>query len=132
MSDIVVKKEQKLMHLLHGKQGKLEIPKPFSHEIFLFDTHIAGTTYISEMEEIEKKLQVGETLNFFREPKNSFDKQAIVIKTLEGVRLGYVPKVDNIIFARLMDAGKNLFARISEKKKQGKWIKIEIKVFLRD
>ena len=84
------------------------------------------------MEEIEKKLQVGETLNFFREPKNSFDEQAIVIKTLEGVRLGYVPKVDNIIFARLMDAGKNLFARISEKKKQGKWIKIEIKVFLRD
>ena len=35
-------------------------------------------------------------LDFFREPDNRYNKQAIAIKTVDGVRIGYVPKQDNI------------------------------------
>ena len=71
-------------------------------------------------------------LDFFREPNNRYDDQAIVIKTVDGVKIGYVPKQDNVIFARLMDAGKLLFGRITSKEKKGSWIKIYIKVFLHE
>ena len=43
-----------------------------------------------------------------------------------------VPKQDNVIFARLMDAGKLLFGKITSKEKKGSWVKIYIKVFLHE
>lgn len=55
-----------------------------------------------------------------------------MIKTEDGVKIGYVPKQDNVIFARLMDAGKLLFGRISAKEKKGSWVKINIKVYLHE
>jgi hypothetical protein len=37
-----------------------------------------------------------------------------------------------VIFSRLMDAGKLLFGRITSRKMQGKWLKIDIRVFLHE
>ncbi len=71
-------------------------------------------------------------LEFFREPDNQYDKQAIVIKTANGVKIGYVSMQDNVIFARLMDAGKLLFGKITSKEKKDSWVKIYIKVFLHE
>jgi hypothetical protein len=119
-----------LAGLLHRVGGDLSIPRPFEKEIFLFDTHIAGTSHIAGIEELEPHLGIGGKLDFFREPDNSHDKQAIVIKNAGGVKIGYVPKSDNAVFSRLMGAGKLLFGKIASKKTQGKWLKIEIKVFL--
>ncbi|MBE6926816.1 MAG: restriction endonuclease [Ruminococcaceae bacterium] len=121
-----------LIGLLHGQGGGLVIPQPYERDIFLFDTHVAGTTHIEGIEELEPKLLLDERLSFFREPDNAYDKQAIVIKTVAGTKIGYVPKQDNAIFARLMDAGKLLFGRISSKEKKGNWVKIGIKVFLHE
>ena len=124
--------ESGLVSLLHGKNGEISIPKPFERDIFLFDTYVAGTSHIEGMEELEPHLQTGDRLDFFREPDNQYDAQAIVIKTADGVKIGYVPRQDNVIFARLMDAGKLLFGRISEKEKKGKWVKISIDIFLHE
>ncbi|HIH8023884.1 TPA: HIRAN domain-containing protein [Streptococcus suis] len=121
-----------LVGLLHGKGGELSIPKPFEKDIFLFDTYVAGTTHIEGIEELEPHLNNDDRLEFFREPDNRYDKQAIVIKTVDGVKIGYVPKQDNVIFARLMDAGKLLFGKITSKEKKGSWVKIYIKVFLHE
>ena len=121
-----------LVSLLHGKNGEISIPKPFERDIFLCDTYVAGTSHIEGMEELEPHLQTGDRLDFFREPDNQYDAQAIVIKTADGVKIGYVPRQDNVIFARLMDAGKLLFGRISEKEKKGKWVKISIDIFLHE
>ena len=42
-------------------------------------------------------------------------------------------KIDlNVIFSRLMDAGKLLFGRITHKEMKGKWLKINIKIFLHE
>lgn len=124
--------KSRLVSLLHGKNGEISIPKPFERDIFLFDTYVAGTSHIEGMEELESHLQTGDRLDFFREPDNQYDAQAIVIKTADGVKIGYVPRQDNVIFARLMDAGKLLFGRISEKEKKGKWVKISIDIFLHE
>lgn len=121
-----------LVGLLHGKNGEISIPKPFEKDIFLFDTYVAGTTHIESIEELEPHLNVDDRLAFFREPDNRYDTQAIVIKTVDGVKIGYVPKQDNVIFARLMDAGKLLFGKITSKEKKGSWVKIYIKVFLHE
>lgn len=100
MGDLVKTGGSGLVGLLHGKNGEISIPKPFEKDIFLFDTYVAGTTHIEGIEELELHLNVDDRLAFFREPDNRYDKQAIVIKTVDGVKIGYVPKQDNVIFAR--------------------------------
>ncbi|MGV2876271.1 HIRAN domain-containing protein [Macrococcus capreoli] len=119
-----------LISILHG--GKVTIPTPFEREIILFDTYIAGTSYVDGMEELYPYIQIGERLNFYREPDNPYDSKAIVIKNLNDVKLGYIPKVDNIIFSRLMDAGKLLFGKVKEKELNGSWVKIKIEIYLKD
>lgn len=132
MGDLVKTGGSGLVGLLHGKNGEISIPKPFEKDTFLFDTYVAGTTHIEGIEELEPHLNVDDRLAFFREPDNRYDTQAIVIKTVDGVKIGYVPKQDNVIFARLMDAGKLLFGKITSKEKKGSWVKIYIKVFLHE
>ena len=118
--------------LLHGKGVGSAVPKPFERDIFLFDTHVAGTSHIEGIEELEPGLSAGGKLDFFREPGNPYDSRAIVVKNAGGVKIGYVPKADNVIFSRLMDAGKLLFGKITSKEMAGNWLKIGIKVFLRE
>ena len=120
------------MGLLHGQNGGLSIPKPFERDIFLFDSYVAGTSHIEGIEELEPYLNIDDKLDFFREPDNVYDPQAIVIKNINGVKIGYVPKADNLIFSRLMDAGKLLFGRICHKEMIGKWLKIDIKIYLHE
>lgn len=121
-----------LLALFHGKNGESLIPKPFERDIFLLDTHVAGTTYIEGIDELEPYLKSGDGLNLFREPDNPYDEFAILIKTMDGVKIGYIPQKDNIIFARLMDAGKLLFEKITEKEKKENWLRIKIQVFMHE
>lgn len=132
MSDIVKKDDNGLVSLLHGKGGGLSIPKPFERDIFLFYTHVAGTTHIEGIEELEPHLNIDDRLEFFREPDNKYDKRAIMIKNTDGIKIGYVPREDNVVFSRLMDAGKLLYGRIAEKEVRGTWVKINIKIFLHE
>jgi len=132
MSDIIKSDEGGLVGLFHGKGGGLSIPKPFEKDIYLFDSYVAGTTHIPVIEELEPHLNVDDKLNFYREPDNKYDPKAIVIKNSDGIKIGYVPKEDNVIFSRLMDAGKLLFGRITQKEKKGKWLKINIKIYLHE
>jgi len=132
MGDLIKPEDKGVVGLLHGKGGGLAIPKPFERDIYLFDTHVAGTTFVEGIDELEPYLNEDDRLDFFREPENSYDPKAIVIKNADGVKIGYVPKADNAIFSRLMDAGKVIFGRIISKDRQGKWLKIDIKVYLHE
>lgn len=132
MSNIVESGKGGTIGLFHGKNGGLTIPKPFEHDIFLFDTYVAGTTHIEGIEELEPNLNICDKLDFFREPDNYYDPKAIVIKTANGAKIGYVPKDDNVVFSRLMDAGKMLFGKITTKEKKGSWVKIEIGIYMHE
>ena len=132
MDELIKSEGGSLVSLLHGKNSGMAIPTPFERDIFLFDTHVAGTGHVEGINELEPHISIGDKLDFFREPDNPYDNRAIVIKNTDGVKVGYVPQADNMIFSRLMDAGKLLFGRITVKQLQGKWLKIEIKVFLHE
>lgn len=120
-----------IVGLLHNAGG-IAMPQPFERDVYLFDTHVAGTSHIEGIEELEPYLNIDDKLEFFREPDNLYDVNAIVIKNTDGVKIGYVPKQDNVIFSRLMDAGKLLFGRITEKDIKGKWVRIKIRIFLHE
>ena len=121
-----------LISILHSQGGEITVPRPFERDIFLFDTYVAGTSHIEGIDELEPHLQVDDRLDFFRETDNPYDKQAIVIKNADGVKIGYIPKQDNVIFSRLMNSGKLLFGKIVSKEKKGRWVKIDIKVYLHE
>ena len=120
-----------IQYLLHN-EAAVTLPTPFERDIYLFDTYVAGTTHIEGIEALASSLGEGDRLVFYREPDNPHDPQAIRIETLEKKKIGYVPRRDNVVFSRLMDAGKLLFATIEEKEMRGNWLKIDIKIYLHE
>ena len=71
-------------------------------------------------------------LLFRREPDNAYDELAIVIFDQKERKLGYVPRAKNEVPARLMDAGKLLFGQIEAKEWVGNWLKLVMRVYMRD
>ena len=132
MNDLVKIDNGDLIEYLMKTGSGLDLPKPFERDIYLFDTYVAGTTHIKGIEKIGESLKDDDRLVFYREPENEHDPQAIRIETLEKEKIGYVPRQDNVIFSRLMDAGKVLFAKVVEKEMRGKWLKIKIKIYLHE
>ena len=104
--------------------------KPLKNEIHLLDTFIAGTTHLEDATPLDE-IKSGDELSLKRE-QNRFDDNAILILDAKGRKLGYVPEKDNIIFARLMDAGKKLIGKISDIKPKGGFIQISIGIYLVD
>ena len=98
--------------------------------VYLFDSFVAGTTHLQEKSVLDE-IKVGDKLTLRRED-NKFDSNAILILNEDKKKLGYVPEKDNIIFARLMDAGKLLIARISKITKRGSFTQISIGIYLVD
>lgn len=132
MGDLITGGSNGLIGFFHGKDDGLIIPKPFATDILLIETHIAGTTYIEGIEELVEYLHIDDRLDLLREVDNKFDKYAIIIKTIDGVKLGYVPRKDNIILSRLMDAGKLLYAKIISKKHIDSWLNISIEIYMNE
>ena len=131
MSDLVKKDDGGgLLGVLHGTSG-LVVLKPFEREIYLFTTHVAGTTHVDNILKIDKHLDIDDKLLFFRE-ENPHDEKAIRIETLRKEKIGYVPRSDNVVFSRLMDAGKELYAKIKGKEFIDEWLRIEIDIYLKD
>jgi len=131
MSDIIKKEDAGIVSLIHGKDG-LTLPKPFSKDTFLFEAHVAGTTHVEGIKELEPFLTEETRLSFFREPENPYDPQAIVIRTAAGAKIGFVPREKNEVISRLMDAGKLIYGAISSKEWVRNWLKITIRVYLSD
>ena len=105
--------------------------KPLTKEIHLFDTYVAGVSYLNDKTVLEE-IKSGDRLTLRRED-NKFDDKAIMILTGEGKKLGYVPEKDNAIFSRLMDAGKLLVAYITDIQKRSiDYQQISIGIYLVD
>ena len=122
---------EKIVSAFSGSGGGL-VPLPHIHEIFLIDCRIAGTTHVEDIDDKTADIDKGTLLMFRREKDNQYDNLAIQILNSKKERIGYVPKAKNEILARLMDAGKLIFGRVEEKEKVDDWIKISIKVFMKD
>ena len=112
------------------RQGLGEMLKPLIQEIHLFDTFVAGTSHLEDKSILEQ-IKIGDKLSLQRED-NKFDDNAILILTEGKKKLGYVPEKDNIVFARLMDAGKLLMAKIRKIEKRGSFYQVSIGIYLVD
>ena len=115
---------------LQAEKGLADMIKPLQREIHLFDTYIAGTTYLKDKSVLEN-IAAGDRLILQRED-NKFDEKAILILNEQKQKLGYVPERDNIVFSRLMDAGKLLTAKVLNKEQKGTFTQIRISIFLVD
>ena len=113
-----------------GEKGLGEVIKPLSREIHLFDTYIAGTTHLKDPS-VLNEIKVGDRLLLQRED-NRFDDNAILVLNEAKKKLGYVPEKDNVVFARLMDAGKLLCGKIKRIEPKGSFRMIGISIYLID
>lgn len=91
--------------------GIENVVMPLMNELFLSFTDIAGTRYVDN-QDVFKRLEKNDPLLLEREADNKYDSNAIKVLTIDGEKLGYIPKRDNDIFCRLMDSGKILHARV--------------------
>lgn len=129
MKDELVPIKTELITKMEGG-GLGDVLKPLSREIHLFDSYVAGTTHLPDQSVLEE-IKIKDRLYLQRE-NNKFDDNAILLLTEDRKKVGYVPEKDNIIFARLMDAGKKLSAVITGIQKKGSFTKIAISIFLVD
>ena len=129
MANELVEKKESAVAAIEGHELG-DIIKPLIKEIHLFDSYIAGTTHLEDSSVLEN-VKVGDVLTLQRE-NNKFDSNAILVLNEEKKKLGYVPEKDNIVFARLMDAGKLLKAKITQINQKGSFKQISVGIYLVD
>ncbi|MBR6376670.1 MAG: HIRAN domain-containing protein [Oscillospiraceae bacterium] len=127
MGELAKTQSGALVEALHREEA---LPKPYGAEILLLQTMIAGTTHVVGIQELEPFLQPGDRLELIRIPSNPSDPWAIKIYNRDRVKLGYVPQKENQILARLMDAGKLLYAVLRAKAWKGSWLQLWIDIYM--
>ena len=113
-----------------------EVSKPFSRQIFLTHMYLNGSNYVKNIRKLLDELEIGDRVQLLREPKNEYDELAIVVKDSNGNKLGYIPRNNNHIVARLMDAGKLLYGEITNIRDHGDFDNIyrpiQIAIYMED
>jgi hypothetical protein len=103
--------------------------------IFLLDCHVAGLPY-HQAPQVLDRLRPDAPLRLTREPDNPHDELAIAVHWTADpaapAKLGYVPRRHNPVLARLLDAGKELAARISAVQPHGTWMEVRMAIELVD
>lgn len=107
-----------------------EYLKPMSRDILLFTTKIADTYKLPDKTAL-RHLQVGMRLNFSHQQSKYEENQIVILDESEQL-VGYVPEGDAAIFARLMEAGKMLFASVKSVSHTVSVPLIEIDIYLQD
>lgn len=102
----------------------------FAREILVLECLAAGTSF-RKLDKVQDDLKETVQLEMKREGENEFDQFAIAL-WFQDTKVGYIPREKNEVLARLMDAGKQFYATISAKEMEGNWLKLEIKVMLKD
>jgi hypothetical protein len=102
----------------------------FPRDILVLECLVAGTSF-RKLDNVKDQLRETVELEVKRESQNEFDHFAIAL-WFQNTKIGYIPKDRNEVLARLMDAGKQFYATISAKEMEGNWLKLEIKVMLKD
>ncbi len=81
-------------------------------KIYLRDVVTTGFDYYDGYE-IFDELAICDELELRRQPDNLYDKNAIEVYTVSGVKLGYIPRIMNLIPAALADQNIAIGAEVS-------------------
>lgn len=109
-----------------------DLPMPFEQTVFLAECHLAGTDLIEDMLVKTENVDAGTPLTLKRMNVDAEDAQAIAALTAAGDIVGYVPRRYAAVFARLMDAGKLLSAKVTDKALVGHWIDISVAIEMKE
>lgn len=91
------------------------------------DTYVAGIPHQVGMVWCKNNLKIGEYLQAVRESKNLHDSNAICLYW-NGKKIGYIPKVANIMPAKHMDAKGNISVKVISVDCSDKWKGVKIKI----
>ena len=78
----------------------------------VFAAFLRGVQYRHLSPAFVEGLQAGDPVDLVREPYNAYDRQAIAAYA-DGVHVGYLPREDNVVLSRLLDAGLPLACRFA-------------------
>lgn len=128
---LAMKRIDFLKQLIAGS-ALLFLPKPETakqvSEIRLSSPYIAGFQYYHGPE-IEALLRVNDMLSLKREPHNPHDCYAVEVFRND-VKLGYLPREENKVIARMIDQEMSLKGRIIKiKPEEHAYRKVKMKVF---
>ena len=127
MNELSISKEKFLKETQANGLG--ELLKPFIKEIFLLDTYVADILFMHDLPITD--LKEGDELLLRREKTDYSDYTVAVLKK-DGFRLGELPDSYEEIFARMLDAGKALKAKIRSINITSEYQTLIISVFLLD
>lgn len=101
---------------------------PDSRRIEILESPLAGFQYHGG-EQVWKRMRTGDPLALVREPDNPYDRQAVALYW-KGVKLGYVPRLENTAVAQMLDRGERLSARIVQlRESRDPWERVRFRVF---
>ena len=101
-----------------------------SRDVFLYGCELAGSQYLNLEDHLIPRLQENDPLVLIREPDNRYDEHAISVVTTGGLKLGYLPRKNNLILSRLMDEGNLLFGKTKSFHWDGKKLELVVKVYM--
>jgi hypothetical protein len=98
----------------------LELMETFTKEAPIYRGRLFGEMALAgvefqDVEERIKQLSYGEQVFLMREPDNSHDPRAIAVLTRENIKLGYIPRSQNYVLAKLLDLGKQIACHVVNK-----------------
>ena len=109
-----------------------DLPMPFEKTVFLTECHLAGTAEIDDMLVRTQDVGQGSPITLKRTATDAQDEKAVTALTAGGALVGYVPRRYAAVMARLMDAGKALSAKVTEKSLEGHWLDLVISIDMKE
>ena len=109
-----------------------DLPMPFEQTIFLAECHLAGTAEISDILVATQDVDTGTPLVLKRTANDAQSERAVAALTAGGKLVGYVPRRYAAVMARLMDAGKALSAKVTDKTLVGHWLDVTVSIDMKE
>ena len=96
------------------------------------NTTVAGTRHVPAMAAIAEGYGKGDRLSLVRDAANPHDGWAVEVRDGADRRIGYVSCEYNEFVARLIDGGKSVEGRLTDKEQIGSWTRLVMEVVLND
>lgn len=94
----------------------------------LFTSYVAGIKYISGIQSIIDQLEINDQLLLSLEEDNDYDKYAVIVKTMKGRSIGYIPKEHNVLCYCLLKGNRNVVGKVVKKRSTNVRVEIEVSV----
>lgn len=121
---------KKLEVAIKENNGEIDnILKPLKREILLFDGKLSRT-YMLDDKKALFELKKGDKLEF-RYHQSKYNPTEVKVYSSLGL-VGYVPENDEVIFSRLLDAGKSLIGKVKDADFSHSFPSVTFKIYLED